>query len=884
MPIYNFTECLNKIKDNNNNIGNIFISLIELNNQKYGNEQFTKPINTTIFQFFTENFENEGFLDYSICNNMEVKVSKKVETSKIDYQEIKDIENKYNISIFKNETNFVDYCSPLNINNKDLTVYDRQIILLKNAMPCDDGCSFISFDYTTNYSTCLCKIYNEDEDINLLNEINEKFKGNEYVEKFIQLKEKGNWKYFLCYKQAFRTNKKEKLNWIRYISIVLIITVIIFQILLYIIVKIYFPFDKNKSEREKEIDKNLKNSKISFNKASTISYESENDKSDWKNIDTNYDKILTISYKSEDEKNIDNNYKKTLTISYKDENDKSDEKNIDNNDNKAPTKLNKNNNDKSDEQNRDNNVNKTPTKLNKNNNDKSDEKNIDNNVNKTPTISYKDENDKSDEKNRDNNVNKTPTISYKDENDKSDEQNIDNNVNKTPTISYKDENDKSDEKNIDNNDNKAPTKLNKNENDKSDEQNIDNNVNKTPTISYINENDILYDKDKKKKCNKTIKFDNYISNQDKIGNINDKGKSSENTKKKKNKISNNRYKSPDKINNSEGKEDNDEEKKNNMNKTHNKRSRYPISNNLIISTNRNIKTSIYTSRNENIRTDRESNKSENTKNDKADSMDDYIFKTNNNFLKENHEIDKKEGMGDDIVTKRNIFQNYIFLIFIYLKQELPNICNTIIIFIFSFHNLFFYNAFLFSDKIISRRFNLKHKHEFIYLLSKEYDRILLVFFFCKIIDRIFKFSLKRSKKILYLAKAYENKINYKNEKETFSINIKERNIIKIAIKSSNENESEKKIDLINAYRKRMIIIHILIIIIQLIYLYFFLIFGNVNPNIQLLLLYSSIILFAIYQLCNFIYYVIKDRIKESLIKENNCFLKCLYKLKKEIFK
>ena len=532
MPIYNFTECLNKIKDNNNNIGNIFISLIELNNQKYGNEQFTKPINTTIFQFFTENFENEGFLDYSICNNMEVKVSKKVETSKIDYQEIKDIENKYNISIFKNETNFVDYCSPLNINNKDLTVYDRQIILLKNAMPCDDGCSFISFDYTTNYSTCLCKIYNEDEDINLLNEINEKFKGNEYVEKFIQLKEKGNWKYFLCYKQAFRTNKKEKLNWIRYISIVLIITVIIFQILLYIIVKIYFPFDKNKSEREKEIDKNLKNSKISFNKASTISYESENDKSDWKNIDTNYDKILTISYKSEDEKNIDNNYKKTLTISYKDENDKSDEKNIDNNDNKAPTKL------------------------------------------------------------------------------------------------------------------------NKNENDKSDEQNIDNNVNKTPTISYINENDILYDKDKKKKCNKTIKFDNYISNQDKIGNINDKGKSSENTKKKKNKISNNRYKSPDKINNSEGKEDNDEEKKNNMNKTHNKRSRYPISNNLIISTNRNIKTSIYTSRNENIRTDRESNKSENTKNDKADSMDDYIFKTNNNFLKENHEIDKIEGKGDDIVTKR----------------------------------------------------------------------------------------------------------------------------------------------------------------------------------------------------------------------------------------
>ena len=226
MPIYNFTECLNKIKENNNDIRDIFISLTELNNQKYVNEQFTKPINQTIFQFFTENFENEGFLDYSICNNMEIKVSKKVETSKIDYQNIKDIEEKYNISIFKNETNFVDYCSPLNINNKDLTVYDRQIFLFKNIIPCDDGCSFLNFDYTTNYSTCLCKIKDEDEDEDLLNEINEKFKGNELVDKFFQLKDKGNWKYFLCYKQAFRINKKEKVNWIKYISLALIINVI----------------------------------------------------------------------------------------------------------------------------------------------------------------------------------------------------------------------------------------------------------------------------------------------------------------------------------------------------------------------------------------------------------------------------------------------------------------------------------------------------------------------------------------------------------------------------------------------------------------------------------------------------------------------------------
>ena len=184
MPIYDFSECFNMIKDNNINIRDIFINLIEFNNQKNVNEQFTKPIKATIFEFFTKNFVNEGFLDYSICNNMEIKVSKRVETSKIDYQDIKYIEQKYNISVFKNETKFTDYCSPLNINNKDLTVYDRQIFLFKNE-PCDNGCSFLNFDYTTNYSTCLCKIYDEGEDINLLEEIKEKLKDNEFFDKFI---------------------------------------------------------------------------------------------------------------------------------------------------------------------------------------------------------------------------------------------------------------------------------------------------------------------------------------------------------------------------------------------------------------------------------------------------------------------------------------------------------------------------------------------------------------------------------------------------------------------------------------------------------------------------------------------------------------------------
>ena len=201
--------------------------------------------------------------------------------------------------------------------------------------------------------------------------------------------------------------------------------------------------------------------------------------------------------------------------------------------------------------------------------------------------------------------------------------------------------------------------------------------------------------------------------------------------------------------------------------------------------------------------------------------------------------------------------------------------------------MLFYNALLFSDKTINKRFYLKYKNKIIYVLSKEYDRIILVFFICKIIDRIFISSIKRSKEILNLANKTDNEINYKNENEIFIINQKEitnSNSIQIRIKSLNENESEKKTDLIKTYKIRNIIIHILIILNQLIYFYYFMIFGNVNPNIQFPLLWSSLISFAIYKLFNLFYYAIKDCIKERLIKDNNYFLKCLYKLKKEIFK
>jgi len=223
-----------------------------------------------------------------------------------------------------------------------------------------------------------------------------------------------------------------------------------------------------------------------------------------------------------------------------------------------------------------------------------------------------------------------------------------------------------------------------------------------------------------------------------------------------------------------------------------------------------------------------------------------------------------------------------------MEQDLPSILNEFIIYILLIHNLFFYNAFLYSDKTISTSYNLKNKNknEIKYLLIKEYDRIFLVFLICKVINKIFIFLFGISKESLKLKKEIENEMKYKNEKEIIIVKNpkvnKNENIAEIRIINSKENNQKIIDSLIKCYRLKIMIIHFIIILIQILYLYFFLIFGNVNPNIQFSLLWSSLTLFAIYTIFNLIFNAIKTNIIEYLVKENNYLLACLYKIINEI--
>ena len=217
LPIFDFKECIEKMKIHfklfNNNI---FYAIIEYNDQTNKNGKINKNsnlINYTEFQFF---LENGTILDYSICQGINITTEKRVEVNKININSLKEIEDNYNISLFNHENKeFNDYCIPFSIGKKDLTLYDRLLLIQKYKPPCDEGCSFNSFNYETNYSTCICPIKIEDDKkiidkiVEEINEIN-----------YIKLLKDSNFKYFFCPKtiKSLFNLSIIKLNWISIIS------------------------------------------------------------------------------------------------------------------------------------------------------------------------------------------------------------------------------------------------------------------------------------------------------------------------------------------------------------------------------------------------------------------------------------------------------------------------------------------------------------------------------------------------------------------------------------------------------------------------------------------------------------------------------------------
>jgi hypothetical protein len=152
MPIYNFSECILKMIEyyNFNESEQIFSEIIEYNDEfKNGKKNSDVILNSTSFKFF---LNNGSIIDHSICYGLDVIVMKVVNNFNSIYYTSEELKNKTGIDIFDDNLRIKNNCAPIIGNNE-----------LLSQFPCDKGCSFISFDNKTHYSTCKCKILSEEE-------------------------------------------------------------------------------------------------------------------------------------------------------------------------------------------------------------------------------------------------------------------------------------------------------------------------------------------------------------------------------------------------------------------------------------------------------------------------------------------------------------------------------------------------------------------------------------------------------------------------------------------------------------------------------------------------------------------------------------------------
>ena len=276
MPIFDFTECINKMKIKYKlyNVTNIFVGIREYNTQVLKDSKYnfnSNPVNSTSYQFF---LENGTILNHSICLGMNIIVQKKVEMNKYNFDTLKELEIMLNKSIFNISKEFNDFCIPLSLNNKDLTLFDAKLLLNKNKKPCDENCFFQKFDFETSYSTCICPINDEKE--NIKDKIKEEFKENELFDKLYQLLDKGNFKYLKCFSRIYQKSIRQRHNWIIYLSILNIIVEIISIILYYKkhYQNILIEYDNNL--KIKKCSKNNSQDKNTFVRIKTNNYSTRN--------------------------------------------------------------------------------------------------------------------------------------------------------------------------------------------------------------------------------------------------------------------------------------------------------------------------------------------------------------------------------------------------------------------------------------------------------------------------------------------------------------------------------------------------------------------------------------------------------------------------------
>ena len=227
---------------NLNESENIYIEIIE-------NYDIYSIFKSTNFKYFNEKGD---ILDHSYCFNLTMIFMNYIDTSINNLSSI-----GFNINLIMNYSDNVllDYCRQLSIENKDLTVGERKLLVNNIKSLCNPGCLFMGFDYDYNYSYCQCKLIEEKSMRNNKRIQNDNLLKNK---KFMEL-EDTNFKYFSCINKI--SIKEYKINF----GMFFLIFFIIFEIILFII---YFKNSKKINIKKLKDSLKLEETKIVIIKSS----------------------------------------------------------------------------------------------------------------------------------------------------------------------------------------------------------------------------------------------------------------------------------------------------------------------------------------------------------------------------------------------------------------------------------------------------------------------------------------------------------------------------------------------------------------------------------------------------------------------------------------
>ena len=275
------------------------------------NNNITKrPTNHIEYLIF--NGKNGKLLNTTYCNDLNVKILHPiVKQDIIDLNSSKQFYEEYKVDVFRsNDSFFNDIC--LNFTSekkKDMPLSLKRKYFYQNVSFCDENCTYIEVNYTSNTAVCACEVNGimNDEKLFVENNIDDKtFTYNDMISVI-------NYKIFKCYKQVFDFRRLSK-NVGNYFSFFLIL------VYTFCIIDFYRNRKKNVMEYFQKIkvrlqDENFriinqnKDKKSSNSNNKILEQKNKSDKSE-KNNESNYqenNKSINNNNLDEDQKEENNN-------------------------------------------------------------------------------------------------------------------------------------------------------------------------------------------------------------------------------------------------------------------------------------------------------------------------------------------------------------------------------------------------------------------------------------------------------------------------------------------------------------------------------------------------------------------------------------------------